>query len=312
MLEKLKLGYACINTDLQSQKIKISRTIRKEKFLKDTKLQLVSKLSTQNIRDLREVIRWNIKNHIYFYRISSSILPWWSEYQFERLPDFDEIKAILRDIGDIATESGQRLTFHPGHFTILASKNPDVVRLAILELEQHSRIFDLMGFAPSTWNKINIHIGTAQGGLEETAVRFIENFNKLSPNCRKRITLENDDKPNMWSVQNLYDLIHKNIGIPIVFDVHHHRVGAKSGLDEIAAMNLAIGTWGDIEPIIHFSSSRKDFEDNYARNVAHADNIHESINLYNNKNVWVMLEAKMKEQALITYRNKYLFKNLIV
>ena len=305
MLEKQKLGYACINTYLQSQKIKTSRTIRKEKFLKDTDLRLVSELSRQNLRDLREVVRWNIKNHIYFYRISSNILPWWSEYQLERLPDFSEIKTILRDIGDIATGSGQRLTFHPGHFTILASKNPDVVRLAILELEQHSRIFDLMGFAPSTWNKINIHIGTAQGGLEETALRFIENFNKLSPNCKKRITLENDDKPNMWSVQNLYDLVYKNTNIPIVFDVHHHRVGAKGDLDEIAAMNLSLSTWGNIEPIIHFSSSRKDFEDIGARNVAHADNIHESINLYDNKNVWVMLEAKMKEQALVTYRNNF-------
>ena len=66
-----------------------------------------------------------------------------------------------------------------------------------------------MGFKPSHWNKINIHIGTAQDGFESTAVRFIDNFNKLSPNCQKRITLENDDKLNMWSVKDLYELIYE-------------------------------------------------------------------------------------------------------
>jgi hypothetical protein len=30
---------------------------------------------------------------------------------------------------------------------------------SVLELESHSRVFDLMGFAPSVWNKINIHVG---------------------------------------------------------------------------------------------------------------------------------------------------------
>lgn len=45
---------------------------------------------------------------------------------------------------------------------------------------------------------------------------------RLSPNCRARLTVENDDRPSMYSVPDLMYL-HKLIGIPIVFDFHHHK-----------------------------------------------------------------------------------------
>ena len=302
---KQKLGYACINVELQSKKIKTSRTIRKDKFLQDNNLELVSELSIQNLKDLRQVVRWNVENNINFYRITSNLFPWWSEYELESLPNFRIIKSILEDIGKISKDNNQRLTFHPGHFTILASNNPEVVRLSILELEQHSNVFDLMGFEPSTWNKLNIHMGTSKDGFELTANRFIENFLKLSSNCQKRITLENDDKVNMWSVKNLYDYIYSKVNIPIVFDLHHHRVGAKSDLSIKESMDLAFKTWGDIDPIIHFSSSKKEFEDKSSKPVAHADFVYESLNNYYSPNVWVMIEAKMKEQSLLEYRKSF-------
>ena len=36
-------------------------------------------------------------------------------------------EAILEDCGDLAREYGQRITFHPGPFDVLASKNENVV-----------------------------------------------------------------------------------------------------------------------------------------------------------------------------------------
>ena len=135
MTLKDKLGYACINVELQGQKIRSSRTIRKDRFTKDTDLETVSELSILNLTDLRKIIMWNIQNGINFYRLSSNIFPWFSEYRLEDLPNFKTIRDILEDIGNLAKQHNQRLTFHPGHFTILASKNPNVIRLAILELE---------------------------------------------------------------------------------------------------------------------------------------------------------------------------------
>ena len=53
--------------------------------------------------------------------------------------------------------------------------------------------------------------------------RFCKNFENLSPSVQGRLTVENDDKESMYSVKDLM-YIHERIGIPIVFDYHHHLV----------------------------------------------------------------------------------------
>ena len=52
--------------------------------------------------------------------------------------------------------------------------------------------------------------------------RFCENFNRLPDSVKTRLTVENDDKASMYSVVDLYEGVYKVIGIPIVFDYHHH------------------------------------------------------------------------------------------
>ena len=79
-----------------------------------------------------------------------------------------------------------------------------------------------MGFEPSHWNKINIHIGGMYGEKEPTLERFAEGFGRLSENCRARLTVENDDWINGFSVKDLLPLSQK-CNIPIVFDFHHHK-----------------------------------------------------------------------------------------
>ena len=84
------------------------------------------------------------------------------------------------------------------------------------------QILDYMGYEPSVWNKTNIHIGGVYGDKQGTMERFAKNFKRLSPNAQKRLTLENDDWPSGFAVSDLL-WIHKEAGIPIVFDFHHHK-----------------------------------------------------------------------------------------
>ena len=84
------------------------------------------------------------------------------------------------------------------------------------------QVFDLMGFEPSHWNKINIHIGGVYGDKLATLDRFAENFERLSANCKARLTLENDDWGSAFAVKDLLPLSRK-CNIPIVFDFHHHK-----------------------------------------------------------------------------------------
>lgn len=84
------------------------------------------------------------------------------------------------------------------------------------------QVMDLLGFEPSHWNKINIHIGGVYGDKLATLERFAENSERLSANCKARLTLENDDWGSAFAVKDLLPLSRK-CNIPIVFDFHHHK-----------------------------------------------------------------------------------------
>ena len=176
----------------------------------------------------------------------------------------------------------------------------------IKELNQHSEIFDLMGFTEaSVYNKINIHVGGTYGGdFEGTANRWCENYQKLSENCKKRLTLENDDKASMWSTQDLYDRIYKKVKVPIVFDYHHHRF-CSGNLSEEQALKLAVSTWPTgITPVVHLSESKAiEYDNPKIRPQAHSDYIKNVVSNYG-QSYDMMLECKRKEQALFKYRQK--------
>jgi len=183
-----RIGYPCINMELQAtQGIYTNRHMIKKTFEAQREtMEGVAKLALANVQDLVKIIQWNERNDIKFFRISSNMFPWMSEYEITDLHNWKLISANLKLAGKLATEYGQRLEFHPGPFNVLASQNGFVVKKTIKELDQHSQIFDEMGFEPSHWNQINIHVNTTQGGKEECAQRFIKGFNKLQPNTKAR------------------------------------------------------------------------------------------------------------------------------
>jgi UV DNA damage endonuclease len=293
-----RVGYACINMTLREQGVTTNRDAIKKTF--DAKgLPHISKLCLENVRDLYKVVQWNTENDFHFYRISSSLFPWMTEYQFDDLPDWVEIAETLRQIGNWATLHKQRLEFHPSHFTILASPNPATVEKSIRDLEQHSRIFDEMGFTPSHWNPLNIHVGGAYGDKESATERWCSNFNRLSDNCRKRVVVENDDKANMYSVQDLHNMIYQRVNVPITFDIFHHTF-CTGGLSAQDAANLAASTWKDAPLVIHWSSSKRDYEVADAKPVAHAEYIYDEFQDWNTGG-WFMCESKAKELSILEY-----------
>jgi UV DNA damage endonuclease len=264
--------------------------------------EAVSKLALQNVKDLIKIIQWNDRNGIKFFRMSSNIFPWMSEYELTDLPDWPIIEKNLQLAGNLANQFGQRLTFHPGPFNVLASSNPDVVNKTIKDLNQHSQIMDVMGLSRTPWSKINIHVNTTQGGKQECADRFCKNFERLHKNTKARLVVENDDKPSQYSVKDLYELIYTKINIPITFDIHHHKF-CNSGLDHETAAKLAVSTWPKgIPAAFHFASSIKHEQpEKMAR--AHSELIYDEITDYGT-GAWIMCECKSKEQAIQTYINE--------
>ena len=236
----MNLGYACINTELSDRKIMTNRTMRRKTF--DARgLEYVSELSLLNVEDLKTIVEWNNKMGIKLFRLSSQIFPWSDEYKFSQLKDYKEITALMLEIGEIAKNGGQRLTMHPGPYNCLASPTQKVVEKTIRELNFHSEQFNMMGYEPSTHNKINIHVGGAYGDKEGTLKRFCKNFHLLNEDTKKRLVVENDDSPNEYSIKDLYEGVYKVIGIPLTFDYFHHKFNT-GDLNEEEALKLAFTT----------------------------------------------------------------------
>ena len=294
----------------KSKRITTNRSMIKRTF-QQKGINYASELALENTKDLLKILQWNEENDIKFYRMSSDIFPWMSEYEIRDLPDYNDIAYHLDCVGEFATLNNHRLTFHPGPFNVLGSPKQSVADKAIRELNQHSETMDLMGFLPSHYNKINIHVGGTYGDKDKTAKRFIENFHRLGglgENTKKRFTLENDDKASMWSTKDIYDKIHHETGIPIVFDYHHHRF-CTGGLTEREALELAASTWPKgIDPVVHVSESRAvEQGDSKIRPQAHSDFIEREVDSYGQRHD-IMLECKKKELALLRLRDKILTK----
>lgn len=299
------IGYCCINVSMnigkkKKDQISINRGMIKKTFeLKG--LSYVSELAIQNIDDFDKILKWNIKNDIFVYRMSSDMFPCIGFYKLENLPKFDIISSKLKSIGDYAKENKVRLSFHPTHFCIPASENPIVVKNAIDELDKHAQIMDLMGLEQTHYYPINIHVNTTKPTREEASQRFCLQFYNLSKSCQKRLTIENDDKLSQYSVKMLYDMVHKVIGIPIVFDQHHFNYGPQDQSME-DALKLAHSTWST-RAMTHMSSP-KTLEDIKSKQTAHADYIYEKIETFG-LDFDTEIEAKSKDLAVIKYRSQY-------
>lgn len=302
MNNKNLLGYACINTTLrETEDVWTNRSLIKRTF-KEKGLEYVSSLVLKNSEDLKRIIQWNYENDIHFFRMSSNVFPFIDWYEFEDLPDFDQIKANLEVAGRTAIKYGQRITQHPDHFVKLASpNNPELVNKSIKTLEQQAKVFDIMGLEQSHYNAINIHIGGKYGDKEKTAQRFINTFNRLSDNVKSRLTVENDDKINMYTVEELYEMIYKKSNIPIVFDSLHFicNPGQQSYQE---ALTMAVSTWPEgVSPVVHHSNSRKLYEDGDSKINAHTDYYYDHFQDFGHQ-LAIMLECKAKEVGLQSYK----------
>jgi UV DNA damage endonuclease len=281
-----------------------------KRTFKQKGLPYASELALQNCKDLIKILKWNHQNDIHFFRMSSDIFPWASEYQLSDLPDYKEICKALEEAGSFARSVGQRLTCHPGPFNKLTSPKEHVIKNTIRDLEIHGELMDLLGMPRTPWAKLNIHVGATYGDKPFAISNFCRNFEKLPESVKTRLTVENDDRESLYSTAELVDEIHSRIGIPVVHDFHHH-LFTNRGMSQKEALGLACKTWGDVTPVVHYSESRaQEHNDPKIKPQAHSDMIFNYIDTFG-YDVHIMIEAKHKELALLEYRNMYQQKMLL-
>jgi UV DNA damage endonuclease len=296
------LGYCCICWQLRHGPTPIftNRSCVQRNFTKD----LAGRLALQNVRDLRKILEWNEATGIKVFRVSSHMFPHATNpglsYLPSTLPTGDLIVAELRSVGRYAEKCGHVLSLHPPHFVSLASDRADVAERSIEELEHHCWIADrLCDEAPGLTVNLNWHVGR---GFDHRHVPvFLNMWQRLSPSCQRRSTLENDDERRGWSVPRIHRYLWPETGCRITFDLHHWNFCHEQGAE--AEFRLAKSTWQGRWQECHVSNSRNPFE----REITHSDYLYEDIPEYilEEPKVYIHVEAGAKEYAVLRYAKEH-------
>lgn len=238
----MKIGYPCINLSVDCRS---SRTFRLKNYSEERLIEII----TQNLDCLLKVLIFNVQNKIFFFRITSDLIPF-ASHPIMKFNWQDYFKVKFNEIGKFVIKNNMRISMHPGQYTVLNSKNNKVVKTSIRELEYHTDVLDLMNLDCTA--KVMTHVGGVYGDKNGSKKRFFERYNKLSNNIKKRYVIENDDKS--FDLADCLE-IYEKISIPIVFDVYHHEC-LNSGEKLEVAFEKFMKTWSkeDGLPIVHYSS----------------------------------------------------------
>ncbi len=315
MIGKLRLGYPDGNTTVEWQ---TNRTCRMNDRHPEQVVPMAVDLTRQNIADLANIIEWNEKHGLRFFRISSEIMPQISNWRLindkldfrELAYDIEQFAPAIARAGELARQWGHRLTFHPGFFTVLNTSNRFMLISVMRELWWHTRFLELAGMgADST---LTLHVGGVNDDKPAAIRQFVKNFNQLPANIKWRIIIENDE-----TKFNADDLIEISAQIkpyefngatyhrvPICFDYFHYcvynrnraahptRFSAVRPVEQLLPEIRATWEHGRRQKM-HLSEQL-----DYANMGAHSYYIERIPRCLLDLNIDLMIEAKAKEQAV--------------
>ena len=286
-----RLGLCCLFRD---QPIKFVTTTATAigKMKRPDALKKLSRLCLENADALLTALQFCTDNGIGCFRVNSRILPIKTHpacgYQVDDLPDADEIVSRFKECGEFVKTHGLRTSFHPDQFVVLNSQRPDVVEKSVQELEYQAEVAEWVGA-----DVINIHGGVAYGDKQTALTAFARNLDRFSSRVRSRLTVENDDKT--YTPADLLPIC-KATGIPLVYDVHHHRCNP-DGLSVEQATKKALATWNR-EPMFHISSPIEGWEGPKPERHHDFIDVSDFPACWQRKKITVEVEAKAKEVAV--------------
>lgn len=247
-------------------------------------------IAAHNAAALRAAMAYCARHDIGCFRVTSRILPLRTHprlgYGAELLGP--KIVGALRACGRLARQTGTRITFHPDQFVVLSSPDEAVVLGSLAEIEQQAEIAEWIGA-----DVINIHGGGGYGDKPAALQRLAANIRRLSARARSRLTIENDDRT--FTPHDLLGVC-ASLGLPLIYDVHHHRCHP-DGLGIEEAVRLAASTWRR-RPVFHVSSPRGGWSSAERRRHADFIRLSDFPRLWEDMDCTVEVEAKAKELAV--------------
>ena len=240
----MRIGYPCINRTIDCT---ASSTFRLKSYSESRVKQTVK----NNLECLRRILQFNLEHKLFFFRISSDLVPF-ASHPINRFNWQKHFQEEFEEIGKFINKNRMRISMHPDQFTLINSIKEEIFERSKNELKYHAQILDLMKLDTSA--KIQIHVGGAYGDKKKSMERFVTRFGMLDDSIIRRLVIENDDK--------LYDLndclkINAQIQIPILFDVFHHKLNNSENQTTEESFKLTTKTWNEKRdgiPMVDYSS----------------------------------------------------------
>lgn len=287
---KIRLGYACVPVTIdETASHSLTYTNYKKLGKKGSeKLDLVIK---NNFESLEKILKYNIKNDIIFFRMTSELIPL-VNHPYVSYDFLNQYKNYYKKIGSIIKENNLRVDIHPSAYTVLNSVNEEVVTSTNNILEFYQKMYKYMDIN----SKIVLHVGSKVGGKKEGTKRFIKSFNMLNKDLQNLIILENDDKS--YNIRNVLNICEK-LEIPMVLDYHHFKVNKNNEKIEDYIERI-FNTWKNDIPKIHFSSPKDKKNKRSHNDYINVDDFIDFIERikFTKRDFDVMIEAKKKDEAL--------------
>jgi UV DNA damage endonuclease len=273
---------------------------------KNFTVEKAKELALKNIENISDLCKWNHENNIFCLRLSSDIFPHFTDDETEPY-SMDFAVEALKKAGESAKKYGQRITMHPAQFNQVGAKEANVFEKTCRDLKMHADILDYMGISED--GILCVHGGGVYNDKEKTIQRWIDQYQKLPENVKKRLAIENCER--CYSTSDCLR-ISRACNIPVIFDTHHYncykQIKPSYDIDVEILLPEIIDSWKrrGIKPVFHISEQRPD-----SRIGSHSDyieNIPEYLLNLPKKykiNIDVEVEAKMKELAIKKLYEKY-------
>jgi UV DNA damage endonuclease len=207
----MKIGYPCINRSIDCR---ANHTFRLKSYSEQRLIETVE----QNLTCLFKILRYNIRKNLYFFRITSDLVPF-ASHPVNKYKWQEHFARQFTEIGEFIRRQHIRISMHPDQFTLINSPDPVIFTRSVAELKYHAEVLDLMHLDLSA--KIQIHVGGVYKDKFKSARRFVTRYRKLPKKVLSRLVVENDDKS--YSTKDCLR-IHSDTGIPVLFDTFHHEL----------------------------------------------------------------------------------------
>lgn len=262
------------------------------KFEKKKRFAMLAETLMHNLKSLGKAMSYCLSHGIGSFRITSRFFPLKTHpvlgYSLRDLPDHGHILSQLANLAVRKRECGLRFSLHPDQFTLLSSPDEQITSRSIEELFYHLELAEYLDI-----DVINIHGGGGYGNKREALERVEKNIKKLPSALKTKLTLENDDK--IYSPSDLLPLCER-VGIPFVYDVHHHRC-KPDGQSVEKTTEHALSTWNR-EPLFHLSSPKNGWNSGDCKPHHDFINPDDFPSLWKNLPITIEIEAKAKEVAI--------------